>query len=193
MRIEKEVKLAVVIHHDFDLIPVINRFGIQLGFGDGTIEDICKKKKVNTEFFLSIINTYHDPQYFPKKHLLSYPASTLILYLQKAHQYYLEQKIPEIKSLISQLTELAKHDKDNYQLAWDFFDEYHKELLNHIEREENVVYPYVWELEQTIEKGTISDDLLTKLETYSISVYEEDHDDVEEKLYDLKNLIIKYL
>jgi regulator of cell morphogenesis and NO signaling len=43
MRIEKDMKLADVIHHDFNLIPVINRFGIQLGFGDGTIEQICKE------------------------------------------------------------------------------------------------------------------------------------------------------
>ncbi len=43
MRIEKDMKLADVIHHDFSLIPVINRFGIQLGFGDSTIEEICDK------------------------------------------------------------------------------------------------------------------------------------------------------
>jgi regulator of cell morphogenesis and NO signaling len=54
MRIEKDMKLADVIHHDFNLIPVINRFGIQLGFGDGTIEQICKEQNVNAAFFLII-------------------------------------------------------------------------------------------------------------------------------------------
>jgi len=78
MRIEKDMKLADVIHHDFNLIPVINRFGIQLGFGDGTIEQICKEQNVNAAFFLIIINTYHDPQYFPKEHLQSFPAGSLI-------------------------------------------------------------------------------------------------------------------
>ena len=31
------------------------------------------------------------------------------------------------------------------------------------------------------------------METYSIMDYEDEHDNVEEKLFDLKNLIIKYL
>ena len=117
MRIEKDMKLADVIHHDFSLVPVINRFGIHLGFGDGTIGEICEDKAVNTEFFLTILNTYHDAQYFPKKHLQSFHSATLIEYLRKAHQFYLEQKIPEIKNLICKLTEESGQNKNTYQLA----------------------------------------------------------------------------
>lgn len=193
MRIEKDMKLADVIHHDFNLIPVINRFGIHLGFGDGTIEEICNKRSVNTEFFLTILNTYHDPQYFPKKHLQSFPASTLIEYLRKTHQYYLDQKIPEIKELIFKLTEESDENKDTYQLALNFFEEYQDELRDHLEREENIVYPYVTELSDGIDSGNISNKLLMQMESYSITDYEDEHDNVEEKLFDLKNLIIKYL
>ena len=32
MLIHQKMKLANVIHHDHTLVPVINRFGIQLGF-----------------------------------------------------------------------------------------------------------------------------------------------------------------
>lgn len=193
MRIEKNMKLADVIHHDFSLIPVINRFGIHLGFGDGTIAEICKEKKVNTEFFLTIINTYHDPHYFPKKHLQSFHSETLIEYLQKAHEFYLEQKIPEIKSLIHRLTEESESDKKIYSLALNFFNEYREELFGHIDREEKIVYPYVAELEKAIDEGKVSQELIQRMESYSITDYEEEHDNVEEKLFDLKNLIIKYL
>ncbi len=193
MRIEKNMKLADVIHHDFSLIPVINRFGIQLGFGDSTIEEICDKRSVNAEFFLTILNTYHDPQYFPKKHLQSFPASTLIEYLRKAHHYYLEQKIPEIKELISKLTEESDENKDTYRLALNFFEEYQDEFISHLDREEKFVYPYVVELEKAIEIGKVTSGLLGQMESYSINDYEDEHDNVEEKLFDLKNLIIKYL
>jgi len=194
MRIEKDMKLADVIHHDFNLIPVINRFGIQLGFGDGTIEQICKEQNVNTAFFLLIINTYHDPQYFPKKHLQSFPAGSLVAYLHNAHEYYLEQKIPEIKKLITKLTEESdeKH-KDNFKLALNFFEEYERELTAHIDREETSVYPYVVELEKVIETGATPKKVLARMQSYSIADYEDEHENVEEKLYDLKNLIIKYL
>ena len=194
MRIEKDMKLADVILHDFNLIPVINRFGINLGFGDSTIEQICQKQQVNTEFFLTIINTYHDPQYFPKKHLQSFPAASLIGYLKKAHQYYLEVKIPEIKRLINLLVEMADEtQKKQFMLALSFFEEYQSELTNHIEQEENSVYPYVLEMETAIKTGSKPEQVLRQMEAYSITDYEEEHDNVEEKLFDLKNLIIKYL
>jgi regulator of cell morphogenesis and NO signaling len=193
MRIEKDMKLADVIHHDFSLIPVINRFGIHLGFGDGTIEEICKEKNVNAEFFLTIINTYHDPQYFPKKHLQSFHSVTLIGYLKKAHEFYVEHKIPALKALIEKLIEESDSSQDTYMLAFNFFDEYQEELLSHIDSEEEVVYPYVFELEKAIEKGKAPHELISRMENYSITDYEEEHDNVEEKLFDLKNLIIKYL
>ena len=60
MRIEKDMKLADVIHHDFNLIPVINRFGIHLGFGDSTIEQLCIKQDVNT--IIPEIRIYHRSQ-----------------------------------------------------------------------------------------------------------------------------------
>ena len=105
MLIQKEMKLADVIHHDHNLVPVINRFNIQLGFGEKTILELTIEKNINTDFFLIILNAYHDHQYFPRKHLQSFPASLLIDYLKKSHNYYLENKIPEIDSLINNLNE----------------------------------------------------------------------------------------
>ena len=194
MRIEKDMKLADVILHDFNLIPVINRFGIRLGFGDSTIEQLCRKQQINTEFFLIIINTYHDPQYFPKKHLQSFPVSSLINYLGHAHQYYLYRKMPAIRRLINQLLEAAEDtQKKNFKLALDFFEEYQTELISHIEREEDSVYPYALEMEKVLETGNNPSEIIHRMENYSITDYEEEHENVEEKLFDLKNLIIKYL
>ena len=41
--------------------------------------------------------------------------------------------------------------------------------------------------------GEISEEIKREMSAYSITDYEEEHDDVEEKLYDLKNIVIKYL
>ena len=67
MLIQKEMKLADVIHHDHNLVPVINRFGIRLGFGEKTIEELADEYEINADFFLVILNAYHDPQYFPEE------------------------------------------------------------------------------------------------------------------------------
>ncbi len=193
MLIQKEMKLADVLHHDHNLVPVINRFDIHLGFGEATIEEICEDKKINREFFLTILNAYHDHQYFPKKHLQSFPASSLVNYLSKSHRYYLNEKVPEIESYIDDLKENKDLNTETYLLLKNFFGQYKTELTQHIEREENLVYPYVGQLEKYIEKGIVDRSFLEEMEAYSITKYEEEHDDVEAKLYDLKNIIIKYL
>ncbi|PJB54926.1 MAG: hypothetical protein CO098_19085 [Bacteroidetes bacterium CG_4_9_14_3_um_filter_41_19] len=56
-----------------------------------------------------------------------------------------------------------------------------------------MVYPYVLQLEAAIVSGTTSDELLKQVNTYSITDYEAEHENVEEKLFDLKNIILKYL
>lgn len=187
------MKLADVIHHDHNIVPVINRFDIHLGFGDKTIINLCKEKGINPEFFLTILNTYHDHQYFPRKHLQSFPADLLIDFLNKSHKYYLDEKIPGIEAFINELGKSNNLDTETFLLLMNFFTEYKQELSSHISKEESTVYPYVIKLEQAIVSGHIDAALLNEMETYSITDYEEEHDDVEEKLFDLKNIIIKYL
>jgi regulator of cell morphogenesis and NO signaling len=193
MLIIGKMKLADVIHHDYNLVPVINRFGISLGFGDNTIEEICADKKINSGFFLTILNTFHDKQYFSQEYFKSFSAETIIKYLRKAHAYYLDRKIPEIKQLIHQLGEMSKGNKETIKLIADFFDGYASEFSKHVEREEKVVYPYALLLGNSILDKNNAETKSSEIGNYSISLYEENHEDIEEKLYDLKNLLIKYM
>jgi len=193
MLIEKNMRLADIIHHDYTLLPVINRFDLHLGVGDKTITKICEEKSVNVDFFLVIINTFHDLQYFPTKQLQSFPAVMLLNYLKQTHFYYLKGVLPEIERLIEKMEINCTINKETLSLLHNFFIEYRKELTSHIEREEKMVYPYVLELEEAVLSGNPSKDLINKMDSYTITYYKEEHENVEEKLFDLKNLIIKYL
>ncbi len=193
MLFEKNMKLEEVIYHDYNLVPVISRFGILLGFGDISIENICKERNINLDFFLTILNSFHDSQYSNNKYLKSFSASVLTNYLSKTHDYYLNNKIPDIEHLIKMMTECNEINNESYHLLDKFFKEYKTELVKHIEREENDVYPYVIDLEDAITNKVVSQKLISKIEDSPVSTYLEDHDNVEEKLTDLKNILIKYL
>lgn len=193
MLIHKEMKMADVVHTNHHLLHVINRFGIQLGFAEKTVEEICHESHVDIGFFLEIVNTFHDPAYFPVQNLVKFKASMLVAYLQKTHAYYLDFKIPEIESYISRLLNDNSLEADTKQLLSAFFQQYKSELTIHIQKEEQRVYPYVLALEKYISDKSGKEELAEHLKAYSIHDYEEDHDDVEEKLFDLKNIIIKYI
>lgn len=185
--------MAEVVHIDYTLLPVINRFGISLGFGDETIEQICRMYHINMDFFLEILNTFHDPDYFPEENLKKYPIGLLIDYLKKTHSYYLEVKVPELEKLITGMIDDPKQERQKHKLMNEFFAHYKKELTDHILREEDKVYPYILDLEKTVKEKNCSDEMKKRLNRYSIDHFPDEHDDVEEKLLDLKNIIIKYL
>lgn len=193
MNITPDMKMAEVLFQNYSLLPVIARFNIKLGFGDRTVNEVCKESGVNLDFFLEISNSYVDEDYIPQKELNTFPVSLIVDYLKKTHQYYLEEKIPEIEANIKRVINTEHLGNDKFKLVEEFFCEYKQELTNHISREEASVHPYVLEIETAYIENTISDNLYRKIMKYSINDYASEHDNVEEKLYDLKNIIIKYL
>ena len=50
MQFSVKTKLADIIHNNYLLLPIFNRFGIQLGFGDKTVDDNFGKY-LNKEWF----------------------------------------------------------------------------------------------------------------------------------------------
>lgn len=193
MLINKDMKMADVIHLNHHLLHVLNRFNIHLGFGEKTVETICYEHDIHLDFFLDIVNTFHDASYFPLQHLQKFKAGMLINYLQKTHAYYLNVKLPEIASYIERLNNDKSILDAHKKLLADFFADYQHELIVHINKEEQRVYPYIKKLEKVLQNDMASREEMEELRNYSIHEYEAEHDDVEAKLFDLKNIIIKYL
>ena len=82
-RFTKEDNLIHLIESNYNLLTVINRFGINLGNKDKSIYQICTSLNVNIEFFLAIINTYNNVEYFPEKELKAFSPLMIIDYLKK--------------------------------------------------------------------------------------------------------------
>ena len=193
MIITKDIKMADVVHMNHFSLSIFDRFGIELGFGDKTVEETCKKHGVDPDFFLEIINAFIDKDYFPKKQLQGFSVKLITDYLQKTHDYYIQTKVPEIESLIEQMVDTCYTQKENISLLKRFFLEYKNELKNHVTHEEILVFPYTQMIEEAYYSDSIQKDVLKKMEQYSIDIFEKEHDNIEEKLFDLKNIIIKYL
>ena len=193
MNITKEMKMADVIHLNYQLLPVITRFNIQLGFGDKTVEEVCKIYDVNIDFFIEITNSFIDEDYIPHKELGSFPVGLMVDYLKKTHQYYLEEKMPELEKMIHHMSEISNQDANKTALLKNFFLEYKTELENHILREEKKIHPYIFYIENAFLSDPPPPDLKKRISEYSINDFAQEHDNVEEKLFDLKNIIIKYL
>lgn len=187
-------KMADIILNNYLLLPIIGRFGIDLGFGNKTVSEVCTEKSINTFFFLEIINSYNNPEYFTAEELQEYPLMLIIEYLTNTHNYYRKVKIPELEKIVYEIIENSNPDnKKNNLLIANFFEEYKTELIKHLENEEKTIFPFTIELENTLHNHESLELLIQKIAQSKSAHNNDDHDQLEAKLLDLKNLIIKFL
>ena len=179
----KEDRIIDIVETNYHLLPVINRFGIALGNKDKTLYEICSSKGIDIDFFLVIINTFHNEDYFPETELKSFSPILIVDYLKKTHTYYANYVLPKLETLLKQLIESDKSDVHQLGIIEQFYHKYKKELITHVQEEDELVFPYIISL---VEKGEANSD-------YLIHTFEKEHSNVEVKLNDLKSLIIKYL
>ena len=90
------MKMSEAIESHLALVPVVNRFGIRLGVGDDTVKAVCDAHNVDPDFFLTIVNTFINEDYFPEKKLQNFHLSQIIDYLKKTNLYYLQNQLPNI-------------------------------------------------------------------------------------------------
>jgi len=192
MLIKRNIKMAELIHQNYEVLTVLRRFDIELGFGEKTIEEVCLSKSINPDFFLEIVNSFNDEDYFSQSKLKEHDVEDILFYLKNTHRFYLTKKFPEIEQLIHELN-FSENNSQNKQLLENFFNEYKEEFINHVQREEDRIYPYITELDKTLKTKKATSSFHENMKKYTISDYQQEHEDVEEKLYDLKNIIIKYL
>ncbi len=181
-RFTKQHKIIDLVEANHHLLPVINRFGISLG-NNKNLDQICRSQNINIDFFLVIINTFHNDEYFPETELKSFHTSLIINYLKKTHQYYVEYILPKLDLLLKQIIQSNHTEINQLDILNLFYHKYKNELLLHIREEEELVFPYI---ESLVENTN------TKPQ-YTIHTFEKEHSNVDEKLNDLKSLLINYI
>jgi len=175
------MKLADLIDIDFNLLGVFSRMGLRFGFGDETVEEACRKNSVDTHTFLVICGVYSVDGYQPSKETLNkIDVKDIVKYLHQSHSFYMNVTMKTLADSIERMMEPCGEKQK--AIIWKFFSEYKEELSKHFQYEEEVVFPYVESVLDHTEK-----------EGFTINQYEENHSNVDEKLGDLKNIVMKYL
>ncbi len=191
MHITGEMKMVDVVQHDIQLLAVIQRFEIPLGFRERTVKEVCSDNGVDIDFFLHIANSFHDKEFLDWERFKNFPVEWIIKYLKNAHRCYVDYRIPEIERQIQNFEKLVDTNEKNIDLLLNFFRKYITEFNSHIEQEERNVFPYILELSQQVQDN--SKNGLKSANKSFIQQYHEEHNNIEETLFDLKNILLKYL
>ncbi len=169
--------MSDLVGDNYPMLLVMSRFGIVLGFGDKTIAEVCADSGVDVRVFLAIVNLLLDEE-DPVEVDVSLDAGAIVDYLQRSHAYFLDFRLPAIRRALIEAIDCGQSDLSFVILR--FFDQYVAEVRRHMNYEDQTVFPYICSLVNGHPDG------------YNIDIFRRQHDHVEERLTELKNILIKY-
>lgn len=157
-------KMSDLLSHDRRAMQIVSRFGIPMGVGDKTIEQVCEENGINTPTFLAMVNTHNENKGEKSYTTAELDLNTLRIYLRNAHSYFLDFQLPRLRRQLIEAINPTDTDSQIPMLILKYFDEYVQEIRIHIQHED---------------EGKMED-------------HETDDRHITHKLHELVNLIIKY-
>lgn len=171
-------RMSDLVCGNYHILLIMSRFGIALGFGDRTVDEVCRRNEVDTATFLAVVNLLYDDE-MTTADCSDISLETFLCYLHNSHDYFLQYRLPDIRRKLMEV--LACGQSEVAEAIMRFFDEYAAEVHKHMMYEEETVFPYVRHL--------LGGESPTG---YDIETFHRRHDQVETKLTELKNILIKY-
>lgn len=175
---EADDKLISILKDNYNILQSLGSFGISLGFGDKTVREVCDEQHVDTYTFLTIVN-YTINGLRDNDNIEKLSVTTLLQYLKASHAYFLDFQLPFIRN---ELVDALDENDNLAVLIMKLYDNYAHGIKNHMRYEEKNVFPYVQQL--------LDGDATVN---YNIDTFSKHHGQTDQKLKELKNIIIKYL
>ncbi|MBR1549780.1 MAG: hemerythrin domain-containing protein [Bacteroidales bacterium] len=175
------MKMSDMIASNYDLILMLPRFGIPLGFGEKSVKEVCRERGVDENFFLTVCNIYSFDDYRPDDEEVAAIDHRLVVeHLQASHRYYIEDRLPHMQHHLDHVAESA--GDHSAAVLKKYFSDYCREVRDHVRREERNLVSML----DSLSEG----EPLSKIVT---DHYVKSHDNIKDKLSDLTQIIYKYI
>ena len=143
-----DLKISEIILDNPYLLLFLEHFGIDLPLQDKSLKTVCGENSLNPGLVVAFGNLYTGVQDTGGMELSFDDTHSIVSYLKNSHKFYSDEIYPEIRNTIRQMAEV--NDSREMALVQKFFTEYFNEVTEHLDYENNVVFPYVLDLHRQI-------------------------------------------
>lgn len=173
-------KMSDLICDNYSILTVMSRFSLSLGFGDKTVSEVCESQRVDTDTFLAVANFINEGLVTYSDEIYNFSLPAMMEFLKNSHTYFMDFALPMIRRKLIEAIDFSTISNVSF-LILKFFDDFTEVVRRHMEFEDRTLFNYV-------------DKLLNghKLKEMGIPNLTSKHDQIDTKLKELKNIIIKY-
>jgi regulator of cell morphogenesis and NO signaling len=139
----KDLTIAECVANNYQTAAVFKKHQIDFCCGGKiSIEEACKKANVDEQSLLQELDevTQQKPQ---ENAAEAYELDTLADYIVKTHHRYVREKLPEIEPFLNKVVRVHGHRHPELIKVQENFQAVKDELLSHMPKEENVLFPYI--------------------------------------------------
>lgn len=126
--------MADVLARHNELIPVLNRFGIRIGVGEKTIQEICFEHRLNPDLILTVFNVYLDDTYVPESSLTLFDAEPIADYFRHTVENYLHALVPNIEVHLNALIATTGTENKELGMLRMLFLKFKERMTNYLQK-----------------------------------------------------------
>src|SRR3989339_544175 len=154
MTITKDQTIAQCVANNYQTATIFNKYKIDFCCGGKiSIHEACQKNNVDEEMLLQELNetTKQKPQ---EDIAENYELDILANHIVEMHHAYVRQRIPEIEPFLDKVVRVHGQKHPELKKVQENFQAVKEELLSHMQKEENVLFPYIREMVEARKNNT---------------------------------------
>jgi regulator of cell morphogenesis and NO signaling len=154
--------------------------------GNKSLEDACREHELHAETVLQMLQAIPEAQSRTpegEKDPADMSLTDLIDHIESTHHEYLRRELPRIQDLLETVVKVHGDRAARMHSVRDVFNDLKPELLDHLEQEEDIVFPIIRALENEEPLPETS-----KSREQLIALREHEHDEAGAALAELREL-----
>ena len=185
-------KVFDIISNDFRYAKALNSFGIDFyDHYDLTINEVCKEKGLSSNSIYGYRVAMDESFDLDLKTLESSPLNLVIEYLKHNHSYFIKNKLPYIKNLITSLPN--KNKRYNFFEDLKFiFPLFYQDFVEHILEEEKHIFSYIQKLHQLEDNSKSHAKMFFEMKKISLKHIAKEHLEEDSEMAGIRGLTNDY-
>ena len=166
-----------IVSENFQAAGVLRKYDIDFCCGGGvSLKEACRKKDVNPKELLAQLSQIVPSTANSSENFSAWSMGLLISYIEETHHRYVRGKTDEILAYAAKVANRhGGHTPQNVEV-FELFSQLVPELLEHLESEEERVFPMIKVLQRHLDKGEeLPEELITELKT-EFKAMEDEHE-----------------
>jgi regulator of cell morphogenesis and NO signaling len=187
--------VSEIVRKDYRTAEVFNKYGINFCCsGDMPLQQACQQKNIDPDLVRKDLEQASHVLYLPPTiRFEDWSVEFLVDYILNIHHTYIKQTIPELNRA---LRSFVSTHKDKYSYIFfveEAFNDLAAEVLEHMEHEEESIFPYVKLLSTTHKRKEIYGSLFVRTLSKPLSlIIESEHKRIESLLKQLRKTTNNY-